>query len=66
MNAYCNMTAKQIAANFRAAYAAHQQLVQEYAEGKADAEDLRNSAKNLKAMRAAYAAEVEANQVRKH
>lgn len=66
MNAYINMSSKQIAANFRAAYANHQALAHAYAEGGVDSEELRNSANNLKALRAAYAAECEANQVRKH
>jgi hypothetical protein len=66
MNSYGNMTTKQIAANYKDAFAAHHSLAQAYAEGRAAAQDLRNSSKNLKAMRAAYAAEQEANQVRKH
>lgn len=65
-NAYFNMTANQIAAEYRAAYAIHQQLSQDYAEGRATACALQASASNLKAIRVAYAAEKEANQVRKH
>lgn len=66
MNAYASMTCKQLAANYRVAYASHQALAQAYADGAAAADELRSSANNLKAMRTAYAAEREANQVRAH
>lgn len=66
MNAYANMTQKQIAANYRVAYTNHQALAQAYAEGRADAEELRSSANNLKAIRVAFSVEREANEVRKH
>lgn len=66
MNAYAAFSDKRLAGEYRAAYAAHQELAAAYADGRADVESLRASASNLKAIRVAFAAEREANKVRKH
>ena len=65
MNAYANMTVKALASNYRTAYQNHLALSQAYAEGSATADELKASADNLKAIRVAHRAEVEANQVRR-
>lgn len=66
MNAYAKMTEGQLVAEYRHAYIAHQKTAQAYADGTAVAADLRASADNLKAVRAAYRAEREANEALKH
>ena len=66
VNAYLNMTTKQLSATYRVAYQNHMLLAQQYADGNTTDAELKASSDNLKAIRAAYRAEEEANQIRKH
>jgi hypothetical protein len=63
MNAYSHLSCKKIAQEYKRAYSQHHEVTVMYENGQISAMALQQSAQNLKALRIAYKAEYEAEQV---